>query len=49
MSRERSLAIFLRTMPVLVFVKMATLLVTGVYRGIWRYISVDNLIASRRR
>jgi UDP-GlcNAc:undecaprenyl-phosphate GlcNAc-1-phosphate transferase len=35
---------FVRTVPVLVFVKMATFLVMGVYRGIWRYVSVDNLV-----
>ena len=37
--------IFFQTIPVLIFVKMSALLVTGVYRGIWRYISVDNLIS----
>ncbi|HEX3559028.1 MAG TPA: hypothetical protein VHU19_07480 [Pyrinomonadaceae bacterium] len=37
-------AIFLSTIPVLIFVKMTTLLVSGVYRGLWRYISLDNLI-----
>ena len=36
--------LFLRTLPVLVFVKMATFLVMGVYRGLWRYTSVDDLI-----
>lgn len=36
--------VFLRTVPVLVFVKMATFLVMGVYRGIWRYTSVDDLV-----
>ncbi|HEV3468945.1 MAG TPA: hypothetical protein VG148_06460 [Pyrinomonadaceae bacterium] len=36
--------LFLKTIPVLIFVKMSALLVTGVYRGIWRYVSVDNLI-----
>ncbi|MEP6741814.1 MAG: glycosyl transferase [bacterium] len=36
--------LFLRTLPVLVFVKMAAFLVMGVYRGIWRYTSVDDLI-----
>ncbi|MBD0371754.1 MAG: hypothetical protein ICV60_13015 [Pyrinomonadaceae bacterium] len=36
--------IFFRTLPVLVFVKMATFLVMGVYRGIWRYTSVDDLV-----
>jgi UDP-GlcNAc:undecaprenyl-phosphate GlcNAc-1-phosphate transferase len=37
-------SLFLRTVPVLVFIKMATFLVLGVYRGIWRYTSVDDLI-----
>ena len=36
--------LFLRTLPVLVFVKMAAFLVFGVYRGIWRYTSLDDLI-----
>jgi UDP-GlcNAc:undecaprenyl-phosphate/decaprenyl-phosphate GlcNAc-1-phosphate transferase len=36
--------LFLRTAPILVFVKMATFLVMGVYRGIWRYVSLDNLL-----
>jgi UDP-GlcNAc:undecaprenyl-phosphate/decaprenyl-phosphate GlcNAc-1-phosphate transferase len=36
--------LFLRTLPVVVFVKMATLLVAGVYRGIWRYTGLDDLI-----
>src|ERR1044072_1721811 len=36
--------LFLSTVPVLIFVKMTGLLAAGVYRGIWRYISVDNLI-----
>lgn len=36
--------LFLRTLPVLVFVKMATFLVMGVYRGLWRYTGLDDLI-----
>jgi UDP-GlcNAc:undecaprenyl-phosphate GlcNAc-1-phosphate transferase len=36
--------LFLKTLPVLVFFKMAAFLVLGVYRGIWRYTSVDDLI-----
>jgi UDP-GlcNAc:undecaprenyl-phosphate GlcNAc-1-phosphate transferase len=36
--------LFLRTLPVLVFVKMCTFLVLGVYRGLWRYTSIDDLI-----
>jgi UDP-GlcNAc:undecaprenyl-phosphate GlcNAc-1-phosphate transferase len=39
-----TLALFLRTLPVLVFVKMFVFLAMGVYRGIWRYTSVDDLI-----
>jgi UDP-GlcNAc:undecaprenyl-phosphate GlcNAc-1-phosphate transferase len=36
--------LFLRTLPVLVFVKMAAFLLMGVYRGIWRYTGLDDLI-----
>lgn len=36
--------LFYQTIPVLIFVKMLALLVAGVYRGLWRYISLDNLI-----
>ena len=36
--------LFLRTLPILVFMKMAAFLVMGVYRGIWRYTSLDDLI-----
>ena len=36
--------LFLQTLPVLVFVKMAAFLVMGVYRGLWRYTSLDDLI-----
>jgi UDP-GlcNAc:undecaprenyl-phosphate GlcNAc-1-phosphate transferase len=36
--------LFIRTLPVLVFVKMSTFLVMGVYRGLWRYTSIDDLI-----
>src|ERR1043165_4523063 len=37
-------ALFIRTLPVLVFVKMAVFLVMGVYRGLWRYTSMSDLI-----
>jgi UDP-GlcNAc:undecaprenyl-phosphate GlcNAc-1-phosphate transferase len=37
-------ALFLRAVPVLIFFKMAAFLGMGVYRGIWRYVSVDNLV-----
>ncbi len=34
---------FLQVVPVLVFVNMTSFLLLGVYRGIWRYVSVDDL------
>jgi UDP-GlcNAc:undecaprenyl-phosphate GlcNAc-1-phosphate transferase len=37
-------ALFLRAIPILIFFKMAAFLGIGVYRGIWRYVSVDNLV-----
>ena len=36
--------LFWRTVPILVFVKMFVFLATGVYRGLWRYISIDNVL-----
>jgi UDP-GlcNAc:undecaprenyl-phosphate/decaprenyl-phosphate GlcNAc-1-phosphate transferase len=36
--------LFLRTLPVLVFVRLAAFLVMGVYRGIWRYTGLDDLM-----
>lgn len=43
-SEGRDWQLFLRTLPVIVVVKLAMFLVTGVYRGIWRYTSVNDLI-----
>ena len=36
--------LFLRTLPVLVIVRLGAFLMFGVYRGIWRYTSMDDLI-----
>jgi UDP-GlcNAc:undecaprenyl-phosphate GlcNAc-1-phosphate transferase len=36
--------LFIRSLPVLVFMKMSVFLVTGVYRGLWRYTSMSDLI-----
>ncbi|HEX6716510.1 MAG TPA: hypothetical protein VF088_05335 [Pyrinomonadaceae bacterium] len=36
--------LFTRTLPVLVFIKMSVFLVIGVYRGLWRYTSMSDLI-----
>ena len=37
--------LFLRTLPVLVVVRLGAFLVFGVYRGIWRYTGMDDLLA----
>ena len=36
--------LFIRTLPVLVFLKMSVFLVVGVYRGLWRYTGMSDLI-----
>jgi UDP-GlcNAc:undecaprenyl-phosphate GlcNAc-1-phosphate transferase len=36
--------LFINTLPVLVFVKMSLFLVMGVYRGLWRYTSIGDLV-----
>ncbi|MBV9216902.1 MAG: hypothetical protein JO053_12075 [Acidobacteria bacterium] len=36
--------LFLSTLPILILVKLASFLVVGVYRGLWRYTSVGDLI-----
>ncbi|MET0752617.1 MAG: hypothetical protein ABWZ66_04565 [Pyrinomonadaceae bacterium] len=36
--------LFLKTLPVLIVLKLAAFLVVGVYRGIWRYTSINDLI-----
>jgi UDP-GlcNAc:undecaprenyl-phosphate GlcNAc-1-phosphate transferase len=36
--------LFIRTLPVLVFMKMSVFLVMGVYRGLWRYTSMSDVI-----
>ena len=36
--------LFIRTLPVLLFVKMFVFLAMGVYRGLWKYTSVGDLI-----
>jgi len=37
--------LFLRTFPVVVVVRLGAFLVFGVYRGLWRYTSMDDLLA----
>jgi UDP-GlcNAc:undecaprenyl-phosphate GlcNAc-1-phosphate transferase len=36
--------LFIRTLPVIVFIKMAVFLGMGIYRGLWRYTSMSDLI-----
>src|SRR5437764_2000629 len=37
--------LFLRTVPIVVVVRLRAFLLFGVYRGIWRYTSIDDLLA----
>src|SRR5688500_13785584 len=36
--------LFIRTLPVLVFMKMSVFLVMGVYRGLWRYTGMSDMV-----
>jgi UDP-GlcNAc:undecaprenyl-phosphate GlcNAc-1-phosphate transferase len=36
--------LFVKTLPVVVVVKLAMFLATGIYRGIWRYASLHNVV-----
>jgi UDP-GlcNAc:undecaprenyl-phosphate GlcNAc-1-phosphate transferase len=41
---ESNWPLFLKTLPLIVLIKLAAFLVVGVYRGIWRYTSIGDLI-----
>jgi UDP-GlcNAc:undecaprenyl-phosphate GlcNAc-1-phosphate transferase len=41
---EQQLAIFMKTLPLLMLIQMAMFWLGGVYRGLWRYMGVDDLI-----
>jgi UDP-GlcNAc:undecaprenyl-phosphate GlcNAc-1-phosphate transferase len=38
------MAIFMRTLPVLIVIQMSVLLLGGTYRGLWRYVGFDDLL-----
>jgi UDP-GlcNAc:undecaprenyl-phosphate GlcNAc-1-phosphate transferase len=41
---EQQLAIFIKTLPLLMLIQMSMFWLGGVYRGLWRYTGVDDLI-----
>jgi UDP-GlcNAc:undecaprenyl-phosphate GlcNAc-1-phosphate transferase len=41
---EQQLAIFMKTLPLLMLIQMSMFWLGGVYRGLWRYTGVDDLI-----
>ncbi len=41
---EQQVAIFMKTLPLLMLIQMAIFWLGGVYRGLWRYTGVDDLI-----
>jgi UDP-GlcNAc:undecaprenyl-phosphate GlcNAc-1-phosphate transferase len=43
-SDTAALQLFLRTIPIVVVVRLAAFLFFGVYRGIWRYTSIDDFV-----
>jgi UDP-GlcNAc:undecaprenyl-phosphate GlcNAc-1-phosphate transferase len=42
------LAIFIKTLPLIIIVQIVSLLVGGVYRGLWHYFGVADLLTSAR-
>jgi len=42
------LAIFARTLPLIIIIQMFFLAVRGIYRGLWRYVGIDDLIVIAR-
>jgi len=45
---DEQLAIFMKTLPLVIIVQIVSLLAGGVYRGLWRYIGVADLLVSAR-
>ena len=41
---NEQVAIFLTTLPIIIIVEMACFLICGVYRGLWHYATVDDLL-----
>ncbi len=41
---SRNWDLFIKTLPILIVLKMFALLISGVYRGIWRYTSIGDLV-----
>ena len=45
---EEQLQIFLKTLPLVIIVQMTFLLVGGVYKGLWRYVGITDLLTISR-
>jgi UDP-GlcNAc:undecaprenyl-phosphate GlcNAc-1-phosphate transferase len=45
---EEQLQIFLKTLPLVIIIQMAFFLLGGVYRGLWRYVGVNDLLIIAR-
>jgi UDP-GlcNAc:undecaprenyl-phosphate/decaprenyl-phosphate GlcNAc-1-phosphate transferase len=43
-SRSGAWQLFLRTLPIVVVIRLAAFLLFGVYRGIWRYTGIDDFV-----
>ncbi|MEK6320335.1 MAG: hypothetical protein AABN33_01495 [Acidobacteriota bacterium] len=45
---DEQLQIFLKTLPLVIIIQMAFFLVGGVYRGLWRYVGINDLLMIAR-
>jgi UDP-GlcNAc:undecaprenyl-phosphate/decaprenyl-phosphate GlcNAc-1-phosphate transferase len=45
---EQQVSIFVKTLPIIIIVDMCFLLAGGVYRGLWRYVGIDDLLIIMR-
>jgi UDP-GlcNAc:undecaprenyl-phosphate GlcNAc-1-phosphate transferase len=45
---EEQLQIFLKTLPLVIIIQIAFFLVGGVYRGLWRYVGINDLLIIAR-
>jgi UDP-GlcNAc:undecaprenyl-phosphate GlcNAc-1-phosphate transferase len=45
---DEQLQIFLRTLPLVIMIQIASFLLGGVYRGLWRYVGISDLLMIAR-
>lgn len=48
MNKSDDWQLFLKTIPLVIFIKLGTFVFSGVYRGLWRYASVSDVVVFAR-